>query len=53
MKLKPFRWRAAPTPVPAPDVAKPAFAESAPVQSRPEPASRMYSLMLPSFTDRK
>jgi hypothetical protein len=53
MKLKPFRWRAAPTPVPAPDVAKPAFAESAPAHTRPGSPSRMYSLMLPSFTDRR
>jgi hypothetical protein len=52
MKLNPFRWRAASASAPAPETAKQPFEAPAPRRSAPEPPSRMYSLMLPSFTDR-
>ncbi len=52
MKLNPFRWRVAPISAFAPKTTKQAFGAPAPRRSAPEPP-RMYSLMLPSFTDRK
>ena len=57
MKLNPFRRRAAPVPVhapaPEPEPNKQPFEAPAPVWSARETPSRMYSLMLPSFTDRR
>ncbi len=53
MKLNPFRWHVAHTPAPAPESTKQPFEAQALRRSAPEPPSRMYSLMLPSFTDRK
>jgi hypothetical protein len=52
MKLNPFRWRTVQTPAPTPETAKESFESLAPQRSAPAPP-RMYSLMLPSFTDRK
>jgi hypothetical protein len=53
MKLNPFRRRPAPVHAPAPEPNKQPFEAPAPPWSARETPSRMYSLMLPSFTDRR